>query len=84
MAYGISRLKFVRIERIGSLKKSPVFVDKKEWVPVGERLQNPPVRPIFVNSSMIEFEIPEVNREAGERSLNLEVFRYVIGPGIIE
>ena len=33
---------------------------------------------------MIEFEISEVNREAGERSLNLEVFRYVIRPGIIE
>ena len=32
---------------------------------------------------MIEFEIPEVNREAVDGSLYLEVFRYVIGPGII-
>ena len=33
---------------------------------------------------MIEFEIPEVNLEADDGSLNLEVFRYVIGPGNIE
>ena len=47
-------------------------------------MQNPPVRPILDNRSMIEFEIPEVNREADEGSLHLEVFRYVIGLGIIE
>lgn len=47
-------------------------------------MQNPPVRPMVINRTMIEFEISELNREAGERSLNLEVFLDVIGPGIIE
>ena len=47
-------------------------------------MQNPPVRPISDDRPMIEFEIPEVNREVDEGTLNLEVFLYVIGPGIIE
>tara|TARA_B100000963_G_C22379597_1_gene559534 strand:+ start:319 stop:471 length:153 start_codon:yes stop_codon:yes gene_type:complete len=47
VASGILRLEVDLIERIVSLKKSSVFVDKKEWVFVGERLLNPPVRPVF-------------------------------------
>jgi len=32
---------------------------------------------------MLEFEIPEANPRTDEGSLHLEVFRYVIGPGVI-
>lgn len=59
-------------------------VDKKVEDRVGERLQNPPITLNLNNRSMIEFENPEVNLETDEGSLQLEVFRYVIGPGFIE